>query len=163
MEAIEYVHFACFELSKRVFGRYLPVSGNLGIFCHFDDEFAFLTKIREELTEKDVNWNQKYYFLHQPIVIPAKADIPKTKYTFLYIRRPDENKPQVGDIDLVLDNNQFEILKTQSLNGKEINKVELFYRPDLNMIRLSAFDVDALPYITTKYMTENVNIPNEQH
>jgi len=160
MKAIEYVHIACFELSKRVFGKYLPVSGNLGVFCHFDNEFAFLTRVREELTEKDVNWNQKYYLLHQPIVISSRGDIPETTYTFLYVRRPDEDKPQVGDIDLVLDSNEFETLKTQSLNGKEVNGVELFYRPDLNMIRLSASNIDALPYITNKFMEENVNTSN---
>lgn len=161
MKAAEYTHFACLELCKRVFGSYLPVSGNLGIFSHFDDEFAFLTKIREELTEKDINWNQKYFLLHKPIVVPAKNGVPETTYAFLYVRRPDEEKPQVGDVDIVLGNDEFETLKNQSLNGKEINGVELFYRPDLDMIRLFATDIDALPYITMKYMNENVKIPNK--
>ena len=161
MKAIEHVHFSCFELSKRVFGKYLPVSGNLGIFSHFDDEFAFLSKIREELTDKDINWNQKYYLLHDPIVIPAKGDVPETTYTFLYVRRPDVEKPQVGDIDIVVGKDEFEKFKTKCLNGKEIKGVELFYRPDLDMIRLSAPDIDALPYVTTEYMTDIITIPNK--
>ena len=54
-KAVEHVHFACFKLCKRYFGKYLPVSGNLGIFTHFDDEFAFLTKLREEMTNTNIN------------------------------------------------------------------------------------------------------------
>lgn len=156
MKAVEYTHFACFELCKRVFDKYLPVSGNIGIFSHFDDEFAFLTKVREELTDKNDNWNQKYFRLYEPIKFAAKGDVPETTYTYLYVRRPDVEKPQVGDADLVLEKDAFLGLKDQSLSGKHVNGVELFYRPDLNMIRLSSPEVDILPYITTKYMYENV-------
>lgn len=49
----------------------------------------------------------------------------------------------------------------KSISEKEkIKGVELFYRPDLDMIRLSHKDIDALPYITTKYMCENVRVFN---
>lgn len=159
LRAIEYTHFACFELCKRYFGRYLPASGNLGIFCHFRDEFLFLTKLREELTEKNANWNQKYFRLYKPIIIPAKRDIPETTYTYLYIRRPDVEKPQVGDVDLVLEKDKFTEFKKLVIEKKVINGVELFYRPDLNMIGMAASDIDALPFITEKYMYENVKIP----
>jgi hypothetical protein len=159
IKAIEHVHFSCFKLCKRYFGRYLPVSGNLGIFCHFPDEFEYLTKLREELADKNVNWNKKYFLLHKPITIKAQyGDIPDTTYTYLYIRRPDEDKPQVGDIDLVLEKDEFGKLKDQVVEKKVVNGVELFYRPDLNMIRLATPDIDVLPYITTKYMTENVSL-----
>ena len=110
-KAVEHVHFACFKLCKRYFGKYLPVSGNLGIFTHFDDEFAFLTKLREEMTNTNINWNQKYFLLHEPITISAKDDIPETTYTYLYIRKPDQDKPQVGDVDLVLEKQAYEKLK----------------------------------------------------
>lgn len=161
MKAIEYTHFACFELCKKAFGRYLPVSGNIGIFTHFDDEFVFLTKMREELTDLNDNWNQKYYHLNNPITFSAKDEIPETTYTYLYIRRPDIEKPQVGDTDLVLEKDIFTELKDQSLRGKQVNGVELFYRPDLDMIRLSSPEVDILPYITTKYMYEDVVNPDK--
>lgn len=155
MKAIEYTHFACLELCKKAFGRHLPISGNIGIFTHFEDEFALLTKIREELTDLNDNWNQKYYRLYNPITFSAKNDVPETTYTHLYIRRPDVEKPQVGDADLVLEKTTFDEFKEQSLRGKQVNGVELFYRPDLDMIRLSSPEVDILPYITTKYMYEN--------
>ena len=156
IKAIKHTHFECFKLCKKAFGKYLPVAGNIGIFCHYDNEYKFLTKLREELTDKNDNWNQKYFRLHKPIIISAKDDIPETIYTYLYIRHSDKDKPQVGDIDFVLEKDKFNELKNLSLNGGNINDVEIFYRPDLNMVRLSKIDVDILPYITTKYMSENV-------
>lgn len=157
LNAIQYVHFACFELCKRVFGTYLPVSGNIGIFCHYNDEYERLTDIRQELTDESRNWNRKYYRLHEPITIPAKGDIPETTYTYLYIRRPDHHT-EAGDVDFVLKKEKFPQLKKAGEAKECINGVELFYRPDLDMVRLSHTDVDALPYITTKYMSENVKV-----
>ena len=128
MDAIKHVHFACTKLTKKVFGRYLPVSGDLGIFTHFQDEFELLTKFREELTDKNINWNQKYFKLYKPITITdQRGDIPETTYTYLYVRRPDEEKPQVGDADFVLEKDEFEKLKTQALNKTVINGVNLEY------------------------------------
>ena len=155
LEVIKYTHFACSELCKKAFGKYLPVAGNIGIFCHYEDEYQFLTKLREELTDKNDNWNQKYFHLHRPIVITAKDDVPETTYTYLYVRKPDQHK-EVGDVDFVLEKEKFNELKNSSLNGGKINGVEIFYRPDLDMVRLSSSDIDVLPYITTKYMYENV-------
>lgn len=155
LEAIKHTHFACFELCKKAFDTYLPVSGNIGIFCHDDDEYEFLTKLRKELTEESDNWNKKYFRLHEPITIPAKGNIPESTYTYLYIRRPDQHT-EVGDVDLVLEKEKFLELKKSISEKDNINGVALFYRPDLDMIRLSHKDIDALPYITTKYMSENV-------
>ena len=72
LRAIEYTHFACFELCKRYFGRYLPVSGNVGIFCHYEDEFVLLTKLREELTEKYFHWNQNIFVFMSQSLSPQK-------------------------------------------------------------------------------------------
>ena len=44
IEAIEYTHLKCLELCKKIYGKHLPVAGNIGIFCHYDDEYKFLTK-----------------------------------------------------------------------------------------------------------------------
>lgn len=155
LEAIEYIHFACFELCKKALGTHLPVSGNIGIFCHYDDEYAFLTGIRKELTDESDNWNRKYYRLHEPITILARDDIPNTTYTYLYVRKPDHHT-EVGDADFVLEKEKFVLLKKAGEAKEHINGVELFYRPDLDMVRLLHPNVDALPYITTKYMSENV-------
>lgn len=150
LKVIEHLHVSCNKICKQAFGEYLPVAGNIGIFCHYEDEFVFLTKLREELTDRNDNWNQKYYKLLEPIKISQKNEIPEAIYTYLYIRRPDETKPQVGDIDFVMGKNLFDKLK--KIN--KMNNVEVFYRPDLDMFRLSTRDTDVLPYITTTFMTE---------
>ena len=83
LEAIKFVHLACNYLCKQSFGEYLPNAGNIGIFCHYDDEYDQLIRLRKEMTEASDNVNQKYFRLNEPIVIPAQNDIPETTYTHL--------------------------------------------------------------------------------
>ncbi len=157
-EAIEYVHFACHTLCKDSFGSYLSNAGNVGIFCHYDEEYEFLTALRKELTEDTDNVNQKYFRLHEPIVIPAHEDVPETTYTFLYIRRPDPYRSQVGDIDFFLPQNEYEELKQLMLDGKSVQGARVFERPDLDMIELHNPDIDALGYVSTAEMSEAVRV-----
>jgi hypothetical protein len=70
-EAIKHIHFGCYKLCKQAFGLYLPNAGNIGIFCHYDQEYDQLIKIRKELTEGSNNVNQKYFKLHKSMIIPA--------------------------------------------------------------------------------------------
>lgn len=158
LEAIKHVHFSCFKLCKQSFGKYLPVAGNMGVFCHYPDEYRFLTKLREELTKQSDNFNQKYFRLHEPIIIPVKDDVPETTYTYLYIRRPDQYRAQVGDVDFVLEDEKYDELKKSLSTGAEINGAKIFDRPDLDMVELSNPDIDALAYISTRAMTEKVRV-----
>lgn len=96
-EAIRYIHFESYRLCKQNLGYFLPVAGNVGVFCHYDEEYERLTKIRKELTDLTDNWNQKYFRLYEVIIIPAKNSIPETTYTYLYIRKPDPEHTHVGD------------------------------------------------------------------
>lgn len=150
VDAIRYTHFASFELCKRAFGKYLPVAGNIGIFCHYKEEFEFLAKLRKELTDSNISFNGKYFLLHEPIIIEAENGIPKTTYEYLYIRQPDRFRPQVGDVDFVIEKSEYG--KIQDL--KEVNKVEIFNRPDLGMCELFHSDSDVLVYLTTKTVAE---------
>ncbi|MEK7611096.1 MAG: hypothetical protein AAB486_01820 [Patescibacteria group bacterium] len=142
-------------MCKKTFGRYLPVAGNIGIFCHFNGEYQFLTKIREQLTEKSDNWNHKYYRLHEPLKIPAQGDIPDTVYTYLYIRKPDHHS-EVGDVDFVLKDKEYRDLKERLLQGSKIKGIEVLNRPDLDLIKLLDPEIDTLSFIGAKYMAENV-------
>ena len=151
IKAIEHVHFACHKLCKQSLGRYLPVSGNIGVFCHYEDEFEFLTKIREELTKLSDNINQKYYRLYKPIIIPAKGDVPETTYKYLYIRQPDPYRYQVGDVDFYLEPKEYAKLKQSIRKGKKVKGARIFPRPDLDMIELFDPDVDCCGYITTNF------------
>ena len=146
-ETIEYIHFACFKLCKQVFEKYLPAAGNLAVFCHFDDEYEVLTRIQSELTDKSDAMFGKYFRLHEPIVIQARGDVPETTYTHLYIRKPDPTRPQVGDVDFLMEKDEYSELKQSLLDGKEIKGARLFERQEPDMVELYDADVDALGYV----------------
>jgi len=158
LEAIKHTHFGCFELCKKAFCRYFSVAGNIGVFCHYDGEYKFLTDLRKKLAEESDNLNQKYFRLHKPIVIPARGDIPETTYTYLYIRRPDQYRAQVGDVDFVIGDKECVELKESLQKGSQINGAKIFDRPDLDMVELSDPDIDALTYVSTRAMTEKVRV-----
>ena len=158
LEAIKYMHSACFDLCKQSFGKYLPVAGNIGVFCHYEDEYKFLTKLREQLTEASDNINQKYFLLHKPIIIPARKDVPETTYTYLYIRKPDPYRFHVGDVDFVLEEDKYLALKKSLQGGAVMKGARVFDRADLDMIELYDPDVDALGYVSPKAMTEKVRV-----
>ena len=163
LKAVRYIHFACYKLCKQSFGKYLPNAGNIGIFCHYEDEHKRLTKIREKLTERSDNLNQKYFRLHKPITIPKKGDIPETVYTYLYIRKPDPYRSQVGDVDFYLEPKKYKKLTTEMLKGKKVKGARVFDRPDLDMIELYDPDSDALGYVSTEKMSEAVRVKLSEH
>lgn len=158
IEAIRFTHFACYKLCKDSFGEYYPNAGNIGVFCHYEEEYEFLTELRKNMTIESDNVNQKYYRLHQPIIIAAKDDIPETTYTFLYIRRPDPYRHHVGDVDFYLEPQKYLELKNSMLNGLTIKGARIFDRIDLDMIELYNPDVDALAYVSTEKMTQAVHL-----
>lgn len=157
-EAVEHIHFSSYELCKQSFGYYLPNAGNIGLFCHYDNEFELLKNIRNEITEKSDNPDLKYYTLLEPIVIAAKDDIPETTYTHLYIRKPDIYRYQVGDLDFYLEDGEYQDLKKAMLDGKQVKGARVFDRPDLDMIELFDPDIDVLAYVSTSTMIEKVRI-----
>jgi len=159
IEAIKYVHKACHKLCEQSFGKYLPTAGNIGIFCHYDSEYQQLTKLREELTEPSDNFNQKYFRLYEPITVVAEGDTPEAVYTYLYIRHPVPDRPQVGDVDFYLEPEDYAKAKELAQKG-EISGARIFERPDLDMIELYDPEVDALAYVSTHKMTEKVRIKN---
>lgn len=156
LKAIEHIHFESYRLCKISFGNYLPNSGNVGVFCHYQDEYVHLTSIRKELTESSENYNQKYFRLHNPIIIPAKDDAPETTYEFLYVRQPDPYRHHVGDVDFYLPEDEYSKLKSEMENGKEVPGARLFPSPRLEMIEMYNPDSDVLAYVSTVKMTEIV-------
>ena len=157
-EAIKHIHFECHNLCKQSFGYYLPNAGNIGVFCHYEEEYQRLIEIRKELTEVSDNPNQKYFRLYEPIIIPAQGGIPETTYTYLYIRRPDPYRHHVGDLDFYLEPEKYTKLKQSLLGGKKVRGTRIFGRADLDMIELFDPDVDALAYVSTKQMTKKVRL-----
>lgn len=162
LEAIEYVHAACVQLCLQTFREHLPNAGNIGVFCHYDDEYEQLTRIREQLTESSDNVDQKYYRLYEPIVISARNDVPQTTYTHLYIRKPDPYRHHVGDLDFYVEPGRYATLKQSLRDGAAMKGARLFDRTDLDMIELYNPDIDALAYVSTKKMTQTVHINQEK-
>ncbi len=158
LEAIRHVHVECFKLCKASLGEYLPIAGNVGFFCHYDEEYKVLIELRKQLTEESDNVNQKYFRLYKPIVIPTEGDMPETTYTHLYIRQPDIYRAQVGDVDFVMEQERYEKTKASLQRGEVIPGARIFPRPDLDMIELYNPDVDALGYISVNEMTEKVRV-----
>lgn len=154
LKALEYVHISCHKLCKRTFGKYLPIAGNIGIFTHYEDEFRYLTKMREELTEIDDNISNKYYRLHEPITFPKIGDIPKTTYLYLYIRRPEEDHPDAGDVDFYLEDKKYRDLKGSLLNGTLMEGVKIFERVDLDYVKLYDPNVQASAFVGTNCYTK---------
>lgn len=158
VEAVKYVHLACHKLCKQSFSVYLPNAGNIGIFCHYDDEYDKLVALRKEMTEPSDNPDQKYFKLYEPITLASEDDVPETTYTHLYIRRPDPYRHHVGDVDFYLEQDQYDELKQSLIDGKQVKGARVFPRNDLDMIELYNPDVDALGYVSTNTMTEKVRI-----
>ncbi|MCR4329044.1 MAG: hypothetical protein NUV65_00685 [Candidatus Roizmanbacteria bacterium] len=155
-KAIEYIHLESHRLCKENLGYTLPVAGNIGFFCHYVPEFELLTGMRKKLTDSNDNWNQKYFRLREQITIPAQVDIPETIYTYLYIRKPDSNNELVGDIDFYMEPDKYRELKQSLLFGKVIEGVQIFDRPDLDLLKLSRTESDVVAFIGKKTMAENI-------
>lgn len=158
LEAINHIHLEAQKLCRHSLGKILPNSGNMGVFCHYDSEWTFLTEIRKKWTEPSSNPNQKYFRLHQPIVIAAQNDFPETVYTHLYIRKPDPYRFHVGDVDFYLAPAEYQQLKQSLLQGKKIPGARVFDRSDLDMVELFDPDSDVLAYVSTEKQTQHVRV-----
>ena len=154
--AITHTHFACYELCIQYLGRPLPVASNIGIFCHFEDEYEYLTGIRKELTDETKSWNNKYYLLHNPIVIPSRNTIPETIYTYLYIRKPEEKQTHVGDVDFYLPPVEYQALKKKVEEGEFPKGVSLLQRPNLDLVRMEAEGNDTSAFVGSYDLTKIV-------
>lgn len=149
--ALTHIHISCHNLCMQSLGTHLPVAGNIGIFSHDNDEYAWLTQVQQELTDSSDRVYNKYFRLHEPVRIPEIQGVPEGIYTYLYIRKPDPDKPHVGDIDFFMEPIRYTGLKQLLLRGKTLNGLRLMpHRPDLDLIELYAPDIDALGYIGAK-------------
>lgn len=153
------VHLQCYRLCKKIFGRYFINAGNIGIFCHSDEEYGFATKLREVMTISSNNPDQKYYELFVTITVLAHEDIPETTYRYLYIRKPDPTPygKYLGDIDFFLESKEYEQLKAE-VALKKYKGAQIYNRPGWDMIQLSLPTIHSVAYISTKEMTEAVHV-----
>lgn len=156
-ELIKQIHIDCNILCKQILGKYLSVSGNIGVFCQSKEEYELLTKIREELCEHSDNPNQKYFLLKEPIVISSQDDIPETAYMYLYIRKPDLTPygKYKGDVDFVMDPVEYNKLKERVENGM-VPGAEIYDRPGWDTIQLTDPEIDSVGYVSTREFAQKV-------
>ncbi len=148
--ALEQIHRACHTLCMQSLHSYLPVAGNIGIFSHSENEYAILKNIQATLVDSSKSVYGKYFKLHSPVVIKAIEDSPSATYTHLYIRKPDPDKPQMGDLDFFLEPKAYAELKAYTIGGGVYGARILPNRPDLDLIELYNPDINALGYIGDK-------------
>ena len=160
LETVSQIHFDCHELVKQVFGQYYPVAGNIGVFCHLDEEYEVLTELRKEMTTDTGNPNQKYYPLGRPIIISAKDDVPDTTYTHLYIRKPDSSAygEYLGDVDFVLSEDEYTKIKNKLLAGRNIKGAKIYDRPGWDTIEISDPEINSIAFLSTKEFSERVRV-----
>jgi len=158
LDAVRHVHRHCMKLCIASFGKYLPVAGNVGIFCHYPQEYVYLTGIRDALTEPAEVPGLKYYTLKTPIVCATEGVLPEATYTHLYIRTPDIYRAQVGCIDFVMKPEAYEKAREILEQGSVIPGARIFPRADLDMIELYDPEMDALGYASTQETTEKARI-----
>lgn len=158
-EIISQIHKECHTLCHRAFGKYYPVSGNVGIFCQSEAEYKSLTQLREKLTEPSDNPNRKYFKLIEPITVLAEDSIPGANYTYLYIRQPDPTPygNHTGDIDFVLEQDAYDELKNQ-IKQNPVDGVQIYDRPGWDTIQITDLQIDAVAYISTMEMAEKARI-----
>jgi len=150
-EKVEYLDKKCTEIVNQVYGSSLPVAGNVAIFTHSENEYHHLKLLTKSLIHSSTNPRQKYFQLLEPI------KVGNNEYRWLYIRKPNSDSPQRGDIDFLLNQNEYNLFKQMVENGK-IKYARKYDRPNWDMIEIFDPKSDVLPYITTKLMAERVRL-----
>ena len=157
-DLISKIHEDCFKLCKDKLGTYLPVAGNIGIFCQSDADYAKYSKIKEDLTYPSSNPDQKYFELKTPIMIDQIGDIPETIYTHLYIRKPNKDSPEAGDVDFVLQEKDYSKMKERVMQGKYGEGVSIYDRPGWDNIEIKSPEINAIAYVSTLEMAQKVRV-----
>jgi hypothetical protein len=149
-ETIRHIHQSTHKLCLKAYGEYLPVRGTMVIFCHYENEYEYLGDVLDKLTDKKDSFNGKYYKLREPIEMPKIDDVPTATYHWLYIRKPDPWRGQVGDIDFILHPEKAYTKLKAKLQKAETKNMRLFPRDDLDLIELHDPDIDVLAYFASK-------------
>lgn len=160
LERVKHIHKDCNLICKQTIGKYLPVAGNIGIFCQNESEYKDFLDVKNTITKSSHNPNQKYFELIEPIIISGDSEIPESTYTYLYIRKPDPTPygKYLGDIDFVLENDAYESLKQRVITGTLGDTVVLYDRPGWDTIQVTSPDVTSVAYISTKEFAEKVRV-----
>ncbi len=136
--AVEYVADETSKLAEKIVGKTLPIK-SLTIFSHSQEEFELLSRLLEEMG-KPFNFNNgPRVELFEPIKVGNNS------ITHLRIRKPDNERPQVGCNDFETDYNAF---KNEFLE-KFPENLRLIKRPEYEMIEFFSPEFDVLAYVVS--------------
>ena len=156
MELIHSIHIVCAGLVAESTGKYLPVAGNIAVFCQNDSEYERFSVVGCKLTQPSANPNQKYFRLKESITI-ADSDMPAATYEYLYVRKPATDSPEAGDIDFTMDETSYYQLKQMVIQGEVLN-ASVYERPGWDMVELKCEGTNGLSYICTQSMADKVRV-----
>jgi len=138
IEAVQYVATETTKLAKRIVGKSFPIK-SLTIFAHSQPEFERLIQILGQIG-KPYNYNNgPRVELHEPIIVDDN------QITYLRIRKPDPERPQVGCNDFETD---YESFKKDCLSDHPEN-LRLIKRPEYEMIEFYDPNFDVLAYVVS--------------
>lgn len=139
IEAIKYTACKTSELCERITGETFPIE-SLTIFSHFYVEYKNLSEILLEIGTLINENNGPRVALHEPIEVNGNTII------HLRIRKPDEERPQVGC-------NDFEIKDYESFKAKYLSQhpqnLRCIVRADYEMIEFFDPSYDVLAYVVS--------------
>jgi hypothetical protein len=157
-QLIKSVHDGCHQLVHTALGRHLPVAGNVAIFCQTEEEFERLSELCSKITAPSTNPNQKYFQLVEPFVVAGDSSAPPATYTYLYIRKPSPDSPELGDIDFILPEQEYRELKKALEDGVRYEGAHVYEREGWDMIEIRTSGMRAVAYISTLPMAQKVRV-----
>lgn len=139
IEAIKYVTTETSRLAKMIVGKTFPIK-SLTVFAHSQSEYESLIRILAGMGRPYNENNGPRVELHEPIVIEGNH------ITYLRIRKPDLERPQVGCCDFETD---YDAFKSKNL-ANHPNNLRLIKRPVYEMIELYALEFKVLAYVVSE-------------
>jgi len=138
LSTVRYIATQTSKMTLKLCGKTFPIK-SLTVFSHSQEEYDLLISIIDEMG-KSYNFNNGPRIeLYNPI------EIDDNKITYLRIRKPDIDRPQVGCNDFETD---YETFKKEYLLNNQTNLL-LIKRPEYEMIELRDNDFDVLAYVVS--------------
>lgn len=133
---VEYIATQTSKMAQKICGKSFPIK-SLTVFSHSQEEYDLLISIIDEM-------GKPYDFNNGPrIELEKPIKVGDNEITYLRIRKPDIDRPQVGCNDFETD---YETFKNEYLSNNQTN-LSLIKRPEYEMIELRDNDFDVLAYV----------------
>ena len=138
VETVKYIAAETSKMSQKIVGKTFPIK-SLTVFTHSQSEFKLLSEILVSIG-KSYNYNNgPRVELYEPI------EIEGNRITYLRVRKPDPERPQVGCNDFETD---YEAFKSEYLL-KYPDSLSLIKRPEYEMIELRDKEFNVLAYVVS--------------